>query len=82
MRIHRVIPALLLAAAVAACGGGGGDSPEAGGTGGEVRGANDANRGEGSRQEGRATLGSESAQEQGTAVNDTAPHRPGTPSTP
>jgi len=71
MRIHRVIPTLILAAALAACGGG--DSAE---------GANDANKGEGSREEGRATLGSETAQEQGTVVNDTAPHRPGTPSNP
>lgn len=37
---------------------------------------------QGSREEGRATLGSESAQEQGTVANDTTPHRPGSPSTP
>ena len=67
MRIHRVIPAFALAALLAACGGG--DSA-------------DGNKGEGSREEGRATLGSETAQEQGTVANDTAPHRPGTPSTP
>ena len=31
---------------------------------------------------GRSVSGSESAQEHGTAVNDTTPHRPGSPSTP
>ena len=84
MRTQTWISAFALSAVLAlgACGGGGEDSAESGGTGGEVQGASDANTGEGSRQEGRATLGSETAQEQGTVANDTAPHRPGVPSTP
>ena len=85
MRMNHWISAFALSAVLAlgACGGGGeSDSPEAGGPGGEVQGANNDNTGEGSRREGRATMGSETAQEQGTVVNDTTPHRPGSPSTP
>jgi hypothetical protein len=84
MRMHHLISAFALSAVLAlgACGGGESDSPESGGPGGEVQGANDGNTGQGSAREGRATLGSETAQEQGTVVNDTTPHRPGSPATP
>jgi hypothetical protein len=84
MRMNHWISAFALSAVLAlgACGGGESDSAEGGGTGGEVQGANNSNTGEGSAREGRATLGSETAQEQGTVVNDTAPHRPGSPATP
>jgi hypothetical protein len=84
MRTQIWISAFALSAALAlgACGGGGEDAPESGGTGGEVQGANNSSTEQGSREEGRATLGSETAQEHGTVANDTAPHRPGVPSTP
>jgi hypothetical protein len=83
MRTHGVIPTLALAAALAlgACGGGS-DSTEGGGTQGVVQGQGDADMSEGSAREGRSVSGSESAQEQTTAVNDTTPHRPGSPGTP
>ena len=74
--------ALSAALALGACGGGSEDSAEGGGIGGEVQGANEGNTGQGSAREGRATLGSETAQEHGTVANDTAPHRPGSPATP
>lgn len=84
MRTNRGIVTVALCAALAlgACGGGDSDSAASGGAGGEVQGANNGDTGEGSAREGRATLGSETAQEQGTVVNDTAPHRPGSPATP
>ncbi|HEY0016782.1 MAG TPA: hypothetical protein VGC13_10700 [Longimicrobium sp.] len=83
MRTHRVIPTLALVAALAlgACSRGP-DSTEGGGTQGVVQGQGGADMSEGSAREGRSVSGSESAQEQTTAVNDTAPHRPGAPSTP
>jgi hypothetical protein len=84
MRMHHWISTFALCAALGlgACGGGDSDSAESGGAGGEVQGANNGDTEEGSAREGRATLGSETAQEQGTVVNDTAPHRPGSPATP
>jgi predicted small secreted protein len=82
MRTHRWIPmmALLSALSLAACDTGAGDDAdgtERGGT--QVQ---DPEAGIESDADGRSMTGSETAQEHGTAVNDTAPHRPGTPSQP
>lgn len=82
MRMHRWIPtlAVLAALSLAACGDAGAgednEGTEAGGV--QMQGGGVA----GSDNDGRSVSGSESAQEQGTAVNDTTPHRPGVPSAP
>lgn len=83
MRTHHRITTIALAAvlALAACGRGS-DSTEGGGTQGVVQGQGGSDLSEGGAREGRSVSGSESAQEQSTSVNDTTPHRPGTPSTP
>jgi predicted small secreted protein len=82
MRTHRCIPTLVLLSALslAACYTGAGDDaegPERSGT--QVH---DPEAGAESDADGRPMIGSESAQQHGTIVDDTAPHRPGTPSTP
>ena len=82
MRTHRWIPTLVLLSALslAACGSGAGDDAEGTEVGGTQ--VQDPDAGVASDADGRPTMGSESAQQQGTAVNDTAPHRPGSPATP
>ncbi|HEX6372737.1 MAG TPA: hypothetical protein VF006_27700 [Longimicrobium sp.] len=82
MRTHRWIPTLVVLSALslAACDTGAGDDAEGTERGGTQ--VQDPEAGVESDADGRAVAGSESAQEHGTAVNDTAPHRPGSPSTP
>jgi ABC-type glycerol-3-phosphate transport system substrate-binding protein len=82
MRTHHRITTIALAAVLALAACGGGDSAEDGGTQGAVQGQGDGDMSEGGAREGRSVSGSESAQEQSTSVNDTTPHRPGSPSTP
>ncbi|HEX2207674.1 MAG TPA: hypothetical protein VHG93_08315 [Longimicrobium sp.] len=76
MRMHRWIPtlAVLSALSLGACGGSNADDDQVGGTQGQEAGA-----GVVSDRDGRSVSGSESAEEHGTAVNDTTPHRPGMP---
>lgn len=82
MRTHRWIPTLVLLSALSlgACDTGAGDDAEGTERGGVQ--VQDPEAGVESDADGRPMIGSESAQQHGTAVNDTAPHRPGTPSTP
>jgi hypothetical protein len=80
MRSHRWIPtlAVLSALSLAACESGADtEGTERGGT--QVQ---DADAGVESDADGRSVSGSATAREHGTAVNDTTPHRPGSPSTP
>jgi hypothetical protein len=79
MRTHRWIPTLVLLSALSlgACNGDDAEGTERGGT--QVQ---DPEAGVESDADGRPMIGSESAQQHGTIVNDTAPHRPGSPSTP
>ena len=84
MRTHRWIPILSLAAgmALAACGGGDEEQPETGNNADAAVGSSDGVSpvtGEQSGPSGGTSLGSGSAQEQTTTVNDTTPHRPGSP---
>ena len=86
MRMHRWISALSLTAALSlgACGGGNEEvKPETGNNPGAVIGSNDGisptvgqERSPGPGDGGQS-LGSPSAQEQATSINDTTPHRPG-----
>ncbi|HEX6036481.1 hypothetical protein [Longimicrobium sp.] len=83
MRMHRWIGAFTVAAAISlsACGG----SEGAGGA--EIGSADGISPTEGQEKvggpgEGSQAVGSPSAQDQGTTVNDTTPHRPGAPATP
>jgi predicted small secreted protein len=82
MRTHRWIPtlAILSALSLAACDTGAGDDAEGTEVGGTQVQEGDA--GVSSNSDGRSVSGSESAQEQGTALNDTTPARPGSPATP
>lgn len=82
MRMHRWIPTLVLLSALslAACDTGAGDDAEGTERGGVQ--VQDPEAGAESDADGRPMIGSESAQQHGTVVNDTAPHRPGSPSTP
>jgi hypothetical protein len=89
MRMHRWISALSLAAAlsVAACGGGEEGQSETGNNADAAIGSSDGvsptgDKGSPGAGEGGTSLGSPSAQEQTTTVDDTTPHRPGTPATP
>jgi predicted small secreted protein len=82
MRTHRWIPTLVLLSALslAACDTGAGDDAEGTERGGTQ--VQDPDAGVESDADGSPSSGSETAQEHGTVVNDTAPHRPGSPSTP
>lgn len=86
MRMHRWISALSLAAALSlgACGGGEEARPETGNDPDAAIGSNDGltptvgqDQAPGPGEGGQAG-GSPSGREQATAINDTAPHRPGT----
>jgi hypothetical protein len=89
MRMHRWIGIFTVAAALSACGGGGEEpQSETGNNGDAVVGSNDGisptvgeERSPGPGEGGQA-VGSPSAQEQATTVNDTTPHRPGSPASP
>ncbi|MBW3571646.1 MAG: hypothetical protein KY467_11110 [Gemmatimonadetes bacterium] len=72
--MHRWIPAVALIAALplAACGAGADDEQATASGGTQAVEATPAS-------DGRSVSGSESAQEHGTAANDTTPYRPGTP---
>ena len=87
MRMQRWISTFSLAAALSltACGGGDEGQSETGNDADAAIGSSDGVSpvtGEQSAPSGGTSLGSGSAQEQTTTVNDTTPHRPGSPATP
>lgn len=90
MRMHRWMGVFTVAAALGmgACGGGGEGQSETGNDGAATVGSNDGisptvgeERAPGPG-EGGQSVGSPSAQEMTTTVNDTTPHRPGAPASP
>jgi hypothetical protein len=81
MRTHRWIPMLVMLSALslaAACDSG----ADAGGTERGGTQVQDPDAGKESDADGSPSSGSATAREHGTAVNDTAPYRPGTPAKP